>query len=140
MNYLIFDFDGVLGDTFEPLVKINAEVDGTDLEKARLKILSYYENKTPHGKDKTPEEVSKWLNFYEVLGRRLIDSDFKLFDDFINELRFLKDVKLAVVSSAHSAPIKSKLAHSDLEFTYILGFDDHHSKEVKISRICTAWE
>jgi len=43
MKYLIFDFDGVLGDTLEPLVKINAKVDGTTQEQARNKILSHYE-------------------------------------------------------------------------------------------------
>lgn len=45
MHYLIFDFDGVLGDTLDQLVKINAAVDGTDEIISRNKLLSFCNSK-----------------------------------------------------------------------------------------------
>jgi 8-oxo-dGTP pyrophosphatase MutT (NUDIX family)/phosphoserine phosphatase len=139
MHYLIFDFDGVLGDTLEPLVKINAKVDGTAQEQARNKILSHYENKTPHGKEKSIEEIQKWAKFYEILGKELHQEGYNLFEGFIEEIAKISDVRLAIVSSANTIHTKSIVNQTGLDFTHVLGFQDHHSKEEKVKIIAKDW-
>ena len=139
MKYLIFDFDGVLGDTLEPLVKINAKVDGTTETQALNKILSHYENKTPHGKEKTAQDLEKWANLYEILGKELHQIGYNLFDGFIQEIGKIKDSKLAIVSSANTIQTKSIIDQTNLDFTHVLGFQDHHSKEEKVKMIANDW-
>jgi len=139
MQFLIFDFDGVLGDTLEPLVKVNARVDGTDESTARNKLLSYYDKKTPHGKEKSPQDVEKWAKFYETLGIELHQNGYNLFDDFIKEISKISNAKLAIVSSANTIFAKQVLKQTHLDFTHILGFQDHHSKEEKVKIIAKDW-
>ena len=139
MKYLIFDFDGVLGDTLEPLVKINAKVNNSTEAEALNKILSHYENKTPHGKEKSAEELVKWANLYHILGEELHQMGYNLFDGFIQEIANIQDVKLAIVSSANTIYTKQFLKQTGLDFTHVLGFQDHHSKEEKVKTIAKDW-
>lgn len=140
MKYLIFDFDGVLGDTLEPLVKINAKVDGTTETEALNKILSHYDKKTPHGKEKSLEELEKWSKLYGILGKELHQHGYSLFDGFITEISKIKDLKLAIVSTANTTYTISVLKQTGLDFTHVLGFQDHHSKEEKVKMIAKDWE
>ena len=140
MKYLIFDFDGVLGDTLKPLVKINAKVDNTTEAQALHKILSYYYKKTPHGKEKSVEDLEVWSKFYEILGVELHKHGYDLFDGFIQEILKIQDVKLAIVSSANTVYAKSNVKQTGLNFTHVLGFQNHHYKEEKVKIVAKDWD
>ena len=140
MKYLIFDFDGVLGDTFDPRLEILLER-GDRTKEEILQDTNRYFSKSTHTRELNLSEQSLdamrgWVTTY---GRLQHQKGFNLFDDFIKELRKLQDVKMAVVSSGSAVYIKPKLKNCGLKFSHILTFEDHHSKEEKVEQICKEW-
>lgn len=140
MKYLIFDFDGVLGDTYEARNSIVQEMENKTLDEV---ILSgdQYMTKSNHTRADNPSvnkltEMKAWVKKF---GKLLIKNDFDLFTDFIEEISKIKNTKLAVVSSGSIIYIKPKLENINLKFSHILTFEDHHSKEEKVERICKDW-
>lgn len=140
MKYLIFDFDGVLGDTDGPRAEIIKEMEGkTDAQIATEK--DKYFTKSPHTRganlsQKQLAEIKEWTATY---GNLLHQRGFNLFGGFIEEIKKIGNKKIAVVSSGSSAYIKPKLENCGLEFFRVLTFEDHHSKEEKVEIICAEW-
>jgi len=140
MEYLIFDFDGVLGDTDAPGTEVIKEMEGkTDAQIAAGK--ERYFTKSPHtrGANLSQEQLADIKDWTTRYGNLLYQKGFGLFDGFIDELKKIENTKIAVVSSGSSAYIKPKLENCGLEFFRVLTFEDHHSKEEKVEIICEDW-
>jgi hypothetical protein len=138
---LIFDFDGVLGDTWEASVLATSTVDGTTPEETKEIILRFFD--APHhsrGQARTPSWLAEKLAWNTRYAEQIIAVDFSLFDGFITEIGSVPGARLAVVSSGMSTYMRRKLAGTGLPFTHILGFEESHSKEEKIERIAADWQ
>lgn len=140
MNYLIFDFDGVLADTIEQRHRAVQEIENQTREEAERGADEYHSN-SPHTRNHTISEVKikelrDWMKRY---GNLQNEYGFELFDDFVNEIASIQNAKFAVVSSGSNIYIIPKLKTIKLKFDYILTFEDHHSKEEKVEQICKNW-
>ncbi len=140
MKYLIFDFDGVLGNTAEARIEVLKEMEGKSDEQISLDTDQYF-SKSTHTRDlglskEQLDPMHDWVNRYGTL---LSKKSFNLFDEFIGEIKKIQEAKIAVVSSGSFLYIKPKLEKSGLNFTHILTFEDHHSKEEKVEQICKDW-
>lgn len=141
MEHLIFDFDGVLGDTHNSRIEVICEMEGKSREEVILSSDQYF-TKSTHTRDLNLSELSL-LNMREwnmKFGTLLASKEFGLFSKFIKGLKKVKDVKMAVVSSGSIIYIKPKLENCGLKFTHVLTFEDHHSKEEKTEIICRDWK
>lgn len=139
MNYLIFDFDGVLGDTYDPRMEVFLE-----LGKTKEEILTHtdqYFTRSTHTRDSklNSEEVISLRNWTIRFGALLHEKGFNLFDGFIKELKKIKNARMAAVSSGSVIYVKPKLENCGLKFSHILTMEDHHSKEEKVEYICRDW-
>jgi len=143
MHYLIFDYDGVLADTWE--VGIHALVDQgivntyEEGRKHRLKhfcskpILQRHEGIHKLKRLKEVETISQRMNQF------FVNQGYKLFDEFIAELGKLKDATMAIVSSGAKISILPNTKKMNLTFSHTLTLEDGLSKEKKILRICKDW-
>ena len=141
MKYLIFDFDGVLGDTHDSRILAIQQMEGKSREDIITSSDQYF-TKSTHTRDLNLDEDSlkSMREWNDKFGTLLHSIGFELFTNFIKELKKLTDTKMAVVSSGSSICIKPKLENCGLEFSPILTFEDHHSKEEKVEQICKEWE
>lgn len=141
IKYLIFDFDGVLGDTFEQTISFYQDLNNTSYDSAREITIKNFE-KSAYSKNTVLSDVQRQGKIKRRLdfSKHLDKVDFELFHEFIEEIRKLKNTKLAIVSSGSREYILPKIKDLDLDFTHILTFEDHHSKEEKIAQICKDWE
>ncbi len=142
MNYFIFDFDGVLADTFEPIVK-NSVMRGEtkDEEEARTRITAYFSREPEHSRKAapTPERLKEMYDWNVMAGTHLLERGFSMFDDFIEKVKTVPNLRAAVVSSGSQNYVIPRALGTGIPFTHILGFEDHHSKEEKIELICRDW-
>ena len=144
MKYLIFDFDGVLGDTWEPRMEILLEIGTIFGSKSKEEILKHtdqYFTKSSHTRDLNlnSEAVASIGDWMIKFGNLMVKKGFKLFDGFIEELKKIEDTKMAIVSSASAVYVKPAIEKSGLTFSHIMTFEDHHSKEEKVEQICKEW-
>src|SRR3989344_2703181 len=141
MKYLIFDFDGVLGDTNDARIEVIQEMEDKSREEVLLSTDQYF-TKSHHTRDSNvnKESLSSMQRWNSRFGTLLAEKGFNLFGGFIEELQKIQDVKMAVVSSGSPVYIKPKLKNCGLEFSHILTFEDHHSKEEKVEIICRDWD
>jgi FMN phosphatase YigB (HAD superfamily) len=141
MEYLIFDFDGVLGDTYESRIAVIQEMEGYSKEEAISSGDKYF-TKSTHTRDlNLDEKTLKSMRDWNVrFGNLLHSKGFELFEGFIEELKKISNVKMAVVSSGSDVYIKSRLENCGVVFSPILSFEDHHSKEEKVEEICKDWK
>lgn len=141
MKYLIFDFDGVLGDTNNSRLEVIQEMEGKSKEEAILSGDQYF-TKSTHTRDSnvSEESLAGMKDWTTKFGNLLHERGFDLFLDFIEELKKIKDVKMGVVSSGSTIYIRPRLEKCGLEFSHILSFEDHHSKEEKVEQICKDWD
>ncbi len=99
---LIFDFDGVLGDTYEAGLNAKMKMGSyKSREEAAIDTKRYAANKPNHTRNHTltPEELQKVYEWTREYGQLLHDVDFGLFDSFIAEIEKLADVNIAIVST-----------------------------------------
>lgn len=140
MKYLIFDFDGVLADTYDPRMEVLLETG----DRSKEEILAHtdrYFTKSTHTRDLNlnHQEVAAIQDWMIKYGTALAKKGFGLFDGFIEELKKIEETRMAVVSSGSAIYIKPALENCGLEFSHILTFEDHHSKEEKVEQICKEW-
>src|SRR3989344_1521257 len=141
MEYLIFDFDGVLGNSKSSWLEVIQKMEVKSAQEVATANDAYF-TKSPHTRDlnlsrEALETLTKWVT---KGGNLLHQKGFDLFSGFIKEIKKIKRTKIAVVSSGSYVYIKPRLEKSGLEFTHILSFEDHHSKEEKVEQICKDWE
>jgi phosphoglycolate phosphatase-like HAD superfamily hydrolase len=140
MKYYIFDFDGVLADSWDLLVRfIQTWRNLTRLDAEQF--LHDYFLEPRHDKTSGMDELAKakQQQLLHDISSHYGSEIFPLFQGFIDELAKIKDAKMAVVSSGPTRTVKKTLSQVSLDFTHILCFDDHHSKEENIALICKDW-
>ncbi len=141
MQYLIFDFDGVIGDTRQASAEATAKVNGVDVATALRTNLEYASKKPNHTRDHTLSEA-ELHSIYEWtvrFGEHMKESNFALFEAFVAEIVALSTPYKAIVSSGSQRYVIPAVEQTLINPTHILAYEDHHSKEEKIELICTDW-
>ncbi len=142
MKYLIFDFDGVLADTLHVNLQSRINLGRVQtMEEALTQLNKYFDNKPAHTRNHSLSQ-SELKNMGELviqMGKEVDRLGFNLFDGFITEIKKIADTKIAIVSTGTLVYVKDKAESSGLHPTHILTFEDHHSKEEKIEKICKDW-
>lgn len=144
--YFIFDFDGVLGDTWEGTVVGTKEMNHHDLlslgEVGDL-VKNYFTKKWDTARDQNPtqEKIDTKRDWIIRHGEHVArHKNTGLFTEFINILHSYTDIaQMAVVSSGARVYVGPLCAQSKLPFTHVLTYDDHHSKEEKVELVCRDW-
>lgn len=142
MHNLILDFDGVLGNTYEAGIDVRMKLNNIPTREAAIIDLENYFTKIPnHTRNHTlsDEELKKQYSWVSQYGELLHQKGFPLFEDFLAVLSTLTNTRKAVVSSGSQLYVLPALINTDLEFTHILAYEDHHSKEEKIELVCKDW-
>ena len=139
-KYYIYDWDGVFADSFNACNRAKVSMGQVDsIEEAEETTINYSNRKNLHtrnGKQKDIDEANKWTAHF---AESLLKEEISLFKEFIQEVEKLKDVKLAIVSSGPGVVIRKLLRNINLDFTHVLSYEDHHSKEEKVEHICSDW-
>ncbi len=141
-RYLIFDFDGVLGDTWDADKEAKILMgEASDVAEATKTTIDHFNKKPEDVREhvlspKQEEQRLKWIRTY---GKHLLDMGFDLFDEFVKEIKKTKNTSLAVVSSGSSQYVVPALKKSGIKFDHILTYEDHRSKEEKIEKVCKEW-
>ena len=142
-KYLIFDFDGVLGDTWEKTLDANMIITGNNDRSAIIKRTTEYFHKKPgHARGGDEAEIKAGLEFNLKFGDIMKGMNPELFEGFVKEIAKIKDAKVAIVSSGSRAyidPLVKKMKQLGVHPTHILDYKDHHSKESKMESICRDW-
>tara|TARA_B100000745_G_scaffold267052_1_gene192607 strand:- start:679 stop:1299 length:621 start_codon:yes stop_codon:yes gene_type:complete len=140
-KHLIFDFDGVIGDTQDASAKATMEVDGSTYEGAWAENLRYSSEKPDHSRGHTlsDEEMRAIYEWTTKFGTLMRDAHFPLFDEFVKEIEKIDTKYKAVVSSGSQLYVIPALAETNINPTHILAYENHHSKEEKIETICKDW-
>jgi leucyl-tRNA synthetase len=141
-KHIVFDFDGVLGDTWKATIKTRMTWGDLKNENEAIKeFLDYFDKKPSHVRSGniTEQALKDNLSWTIKFATGLLKEEIKLFTGFIKEISKLKNTKLAVVSSGSELYVKSFSKKTGLDFTHILCYEDHHSKEEKIEIIAKDW-
>ncbi len=141
-KYLIFDFDGVLGNTWTESNEVKVVMgDSATVEDAAAVTMKHFDKKpsTERNHSLTTEQLQKKQEWITTFGKHLSETDFGLFKGFIAELKKIKNAKFAVVSSGSSQYVLPALKKSGIKFTHILAYEDHYSKEEKVEKVCKDW-
>jgi len=141
-KYLIFDFDGVLGDTYEASIVTRLKMgDVKNREEAVESINQYFSRKPNHtrGHNLSEEEVKKNLEWTQKFGEHMAKINFPLFDEFVGLVKNIPNTKIAVISAGSGLYMRERSQQTGLNPTHVLSFEDHHSKEEKIEMVCKDW-
>jgi len=141
-KYFIFDFDGVLGDTWE--ASLEAYVKGNfkkNKEEAAQDMFDYFSKKPSHTRNHslTSAELKENWDWTMRFGTEMTKLEFSLFKEFIKEIKKFNNTKFAVVSSGSSQYVLPAVKKTGLKGSHVLTYEDHHSKEEKIEHICKDW-
>jgi len=142
MKYLIFDFDGVLGDTYELNLESRIRMgDAKDRADSIRQMQEYFSAKPHHvrGDHFTSEHKKNhddWSHRYAVEASKI---KYEMFNIFIREIKKIKNAKIAVVSAGFDLYSKGPLEKSGLMYTHFLAGNHDHSKENKIEQVCKDW-
>jgi phosphoglycolate phosphatase-like HAD superfamily hydrolase len=145
MKNLIFDFDGVLGDTTDLFVHYHKSKNThLEYEQAYKELVDYFLSPAHSTSTKPSLEKltrqAKWLSDFVDFATQKNWLPVNVFNDFIDEIVKLNIPNKAIVSSGTIAYIIPAINSTLLKPSHILGFEDHHSKEEKIKIICNDWE
>ncbi len=139
--YLIFDFDGVIGDTQDISAKATAAIEGISEAEAYAQNMPYASKKPNHTRDHTltADELHKIYTWTIHFGDEMAKLGVPLFTDFVSIIESLPTTHKAVVSSGSQRYIIPTLATTTINPTHILAYENHHSKEEKIELIAKDW-
>jgi phosphoglycolate phosphatase-like HAD superfamily hydrolase len=138
-NYLIFDFDGVLGDTKNEIVKALQNVLQVD-EQVADKMLKKQMMQNPHLNSSDNSISLDVKNAVLKEFTRLQKTQSHLFVEFIDCITKIPNTRLAVVTSSLSEGVEFLLnKESDLEFDYIRTSEDNFSKVVNVNFVLDQW-
>ncbi|OIP78318.1 MAG: hypothetical protein AUK16_00475 [Parcubacteria group bacterium CG2_30_44_11] len=141
-HYLIFDFDGVIGDTWEVTIAAYLKNGSKPSREAAILGMNQYFSTLPqHTRlhTLTSEQLADQHQRAENFGKIVHKIGFDLFNDFVHKIESLPTPYKAIVSSGSQKYVLLALAKTNINPTHILAFEDHHSKEDKIETICTDW-
>jgi phosphoglycolate phosphatase-like HAD superfamily hydrolase len=141
MNYIIFDFDGTLADSWNATLKTHAEMTGKTIVETSTEMLNHRLVTPRYTKDRiyTQAETDELMKFrkdeYELKEKH----ELKLFKSFVEELKKIENTKMAVVSTAYQPALDKFCTASGLSFTHVIGFGPNFSKEAKMEEITKDW-
>jgi leucyl-tRNA synthetase/phosphoserine phosphatase len=141
-KYFVFDFDGVLGDTWASALKAYIGMEGVTTEdEAGKRLKAYFSKKPHHTRDsaRSPEQVMRDTNWSKEFGQKMQVIGFPLFTQFIKEIKKYPHARIAAVSSGSEIYVKPALKKTGIAFSHILAFENNHSKEEKIESIAKDW-
>ena len=141
-KYLIFDFDGVIGDTFEAAAQSRLAMGADEnLTVARREVIEYASKKPIHTRDHTltPEQLEQQHEWTKRFGTAMSKQNIRLFNEFVTEIIKIQNAKIAIVSSGSALYVEPGIKKSKLKPTHIFSYETHHSKEEKIEKICKDW-
>ncbi len=145
-KYLIFDFDGVIGDTWEAGLEVQMKVGDftkkfANKEEAKEATLQYFSRKPNHAKDTllTPEQLEARAEWAKKYGEEMAKINPPLFTEFNKAVKNIANIKTAIISAGSGLYIKNRIAETELNPTHVLTYEDHHSKEEKIEQVCKEW-
>lgn len=145
-KYLIFDFDGVIGDTWEAGLEVQMKVGDftkkfANKEEAKESTLQYFSRKPNHAKDTllTSEQLQARVEWAKKYGEEMAKINPPLFTEFNKAVKNIASIKTAIISAGSGLYIKNRIAETELNPTHVLTYEDHHSKEEKIERLCKDW-
>lgn len=139
---LIFDFDGVLADTYEANLEARIKVGwASDKEDSVQKTFKYFTVRPHHarGHTHTEDEVKVMLAKTIEFGECVKGCGFNLFDGFISEIKKIKNARIAVVSSGSIIYVHEGMEKSGLKIEGIQTFEDSMSKEEKLEHFANKW-
>jgi len=140
-KYLVFDFDGVIGDTEDALLKNYVALGiASDIEDAKIKKITFFNRYI----DSVETELTAEEKKRRLLGSLNFDTSKEtfggtLFKDFIKEINKIRNAKIAIVSGAHGIRIKKVLKKIGLKIDIVLCSEDSHSKITNIKSVCSKW-
>jgi GTP-binding protein len=137
-KHLIFDFDGVIGDTWQSLIKAKAEVEGISFKEASDKDVDYYKFSKLNQAVTDNQELKQKQEFDQIYSKYIL-SEGKLFEKFLTEIRKIKGAKIAIVSNSKKEFIQPLLGKVAQEFDVILDFYDSPKKADRIKKVCEIW-
>ena len=141
-KYLIFDFDGVILDSWEATLEAHYRLQ-TELTKDQIKdkLLNdrLVKPRYTSGKKYTPEQLKELMEFRKREYDIKAEFGLKLFRGFVGELKKLKNVKMAIVSTAYQPVLEQFAGEAGLNFDFIHGFSENFSKVKSIKRIAEDW-
>ncbi len=141
-KYLIFDFDGVIGDTWEASIQARLKMgDVKTREEAVEEMNKYFSRKPNHvrGHNLSEEAVKKNLDWTRRFGEEMAKINFPLFAVFVEQIKNISNAKIAVISAGSGLYMRERSYQTGLNPTHVLSFEDHHSKEEKIEQVCKDW-
>jgi HAD superfamily hydrolase (TIGR01509 family) len=133
---ILFDFDGVIIDSFGGAFGVNKKLEPALTEEWMRRRFegnindSYIDEK---GRPATEEENKEFFNLYIPAMMK-----FKIFPGMLNVIKKLsKNYQLIIISSTISSPIREYMDKYDMSryFTEIMGNDVHKSKVEKIKMV-----
>lgn len=135
MSYVVFDFDGVIGDTY----KYEIEFAENDIITAKL-----MKSNNINSIDELMKRCCLDYNFSQSDDKEadiryqkfLEDKPIQLFHEVI-EILLKTNINISIVSGNNSQYIKKCLSDSMLKIQYILGINEGISKIDKINSICS---
>jgi hypothetical protein len=148
-KYLIFDFDGVIGDTLDVNAQAEKELfQPTKSIQELIKDEFIAQHQKPFHLELNEEETKLNINRRKLAGEKIIELGFKCFPAVIEELLKIKNPKMAIVSGSSQNVIKFGINYANaglaegftpLYFDHIMGFEDGLSKVDRVIRICKDW-
>lgn len=138
-KYVIFDFDGVIGDTYDSLILSKMKLFSEDRDYTEKQTREYFSRKPNHIRGAAQEDIDSASNFTELFGKEMATKEFGLFEKFVEEITSNTNLQYAIVSAGSKQYILPALEKSKLSPTHILCYEDHHSKEEKIENIVKDW-
>jgi FMN phosphatase YigB (HAD superfamily) len=142
MKNLIFDFDGVLGNTWEAVMHaLVASGREADRAGAIRNATEYFSKKPHHARNHSlsDEQMAAEYEWVSRFGSFVDEYGFPMFSDFVQAIELLPNKRVAVVSSGSQNHVLPAIEKTNLHPTHILAFEDHHSKEEKIELVCRDW-
>lgn len=143
MNYIIFDFDGVLARSLEDdtkcLVMLDTYPNLTPEQINQQTIESYQIIKYARLMTLDKVEFDTKIAWCKEYAKYVLSYENKIFWEFVEAVKQIKDAKLAIVTSGSIDFIKVFVNRLGINFDQILTIEDGLSKENKVERVCKNW-
>jgi phosphoglycolate phosphatase-like HAD superfamily hydrolase len=144
-KYLIFDFDGVIGDTLGAFTKAYQELYAPTLSIAEITQKHFVDyHQSPKHLEYNEQEIAQEKHRRIELSEKAIQNDFNLFGSMVEELYKLRNIKMAIVSGASEKLLqfgisKANTELNSLKFDYVLGCETDLSKQTRVLDVCQNW-
>jgi 2-hydroxy-3-keto-5-methylthiopentenyl-1-phosphate phosphatase len=142
MKYYIFDFDGVVGDTYSSAVETNMGFYKIDEEQSNNVTKDFFNKPRVNSTSDQGifnQSVNNLEDYNELHIRTILKNKATIFEGLIEILDVI-DAKYAIVSSGHKGYISPMLENCKVVFNPVLDVNDDRSKLKKIKKVCEFWD